>query len=73
MTRCPKCGAHIKYIPVSFQVDVRGTIAVEPEESELVNDGGRIVKGHVRHRCPEGEIMTGKTTEETFTPPMAAW
>jgi hypothetical protein len=53
MTRCPKCGAHIKYIPVSFQMDVRGTIAVEPDYTELVNDGGRIVKGHVRHRCPE--------------------
>ena len=53
MTKCLKCGAHIKYIPVSYQVDARGTIAVEPEYSEVICDSGRVVKGHVRHRCPE--------------------
>jgi hypothetical protein len=53
MTQCPQCGARIKYIPVSYRVDERGTIAVEPEYIEVINDGGRVIKGHLRHRCPE--------------------
>jgi hypothetical protein len=57
MTRCSKCGAEIKYIPVSYHVDAQGTIAVEPEYTEVINDGGRVIKGHVRHRCrPSEEI-----------------
>jgi hypothetical protein len=57
MTRCPKCGAEIKYIPVSYQVDAQGTIAVDPEYSEVISDSGRMIKGHSRHHCrPSEEI-----------------
>jgi hypothetical protein len=69
MTQCPKCGAHIKYIPVSYQVDVRGTIAVEPGYTEVINDGGRVIKGHARHCCPE--TVRENKTGETSGPPVA--
>jgi hypothetical protein len=53
MVKCPKCGAEIKYIPVSYTADQRGAITVEPEYTEIINDNGRVIKGHLRHRCPE--------------------
>jgi hypothetical protein len=61
MTKCPKCGAEIKYIPTRH-----GVAVVEPEYTEIINDDGRASRGHVRHRCPE------TVNEKALAPPAAA-
>jgi hypothetical protein len=61
MTRCRKCGAPIKYISVSYRMDPRGVIAVDPAYTEVINDNGRIISGHLRHLCPENREMEDKT------------
>jgi hypothetical protein len=66
MTQCPKCGARVKYIPVSYQVDTRGTIAVEPEYTEVINDNGRVLKGYPRHICPKKKEAQGDKRQEGF-------
>ncbi|MDR1230037.1 MAG: hypothetical protein LBK61_01410 [Spirochaetaceae bacterium] len=51
MVKCTKCGKEVKYIPVSCMKSDAGTVAVEPEYTGVITDGGREVKGHVRHIC----------------------
>jgi hypothetical protein len=53
MTKCPKCGAEIKYIPVGYNIEEMGVAIVDPKYTEIINDGGRLIKGHLRHCCPE--------------------
>jgi hypothetical protein len=53
MVKCPKCAAEIKYIPVFYTAGPQGSIAVEPEYTEIISDSGRVIKGHLRHRCRE--------------------
>jgi hypothetical protein len=45
---CPKCGAEIKYIPTRDS-----QIVVNAEYVEVINDRGRTVQGHFRHKCAE--------------------
>jgi hypothetical protein len=52
MTKCPKCGAEIKYIPMGF-ISAPGVAVVEPEYTETIGDNGRILKGYLWHRCPK--------------------
>ena len=54
MVKCPTCGAEIKFIPVTTDRE-RLAVMVEPEETEIIKDNGRVVKGHLRHKCPEKE------------------
>jgi hypothetical protein len=60
MTRCPKCGVEIKYIPVGYNIDETGVVIVDPDYTEIINDGGRLIKGHLRHRCREEYETNGK-------------
>jgi len=53
MVKCPKCGAEIKYIPMGFTRENRGVAVVDAEYTEVFNDNGRLIKGHIRHRCLE--------------------
>jgi hypothetical protein len=62
MTKCPKCGAEIKYIPVGYNIEEIGVVIVDPEYTEIINDGGRLIKGHIRHRCLE-KIRVNNTGE----------
>jgi predicted RNA-binding Zn-ribbon protein involved in translation (DUF1610 family) len=57
MVKCPKCGAEIKYIPVGYTQSATGTLIVEPEYTEVINDNGRVIKGHLRHKCPNGGMI----------------
>ena len=54
MVKCPTCGAEIKYIPVTADGE-RLAVMVEPEDTEVIQDSGRVVKGHLRHKCPENK------------------
>lgn len=61
MTKCPKCGVEIKYIPLGYEV--MGPVAiVEQDYIEVINDRGRVVKGHLRHRCLK--TKDGKADQE---------
>ena len=53
MVKCPKCGAEIKYIPIISMGHERTSAAVDPELTEVIQDSGRVVKGYLRHKCPE--------------------
>jgi hypothetical protein len=53
MVKCPKCGAEIKYIPTGYSESALGVVIVDPDYTEVINDNGRVIKGHRRHRCPE--------------------
>ena len=52
MVKCPKCGAEIKYIPVTSAGYERSAVTVETETTEVIQDSGRVVRGYLRHRCP---------------------
>lgn len=56
MVKCPKCGKEIKYIPTGYAESASGVIIVEPDYTEVINDNGRVVKGHTRHCCPETRL-----------------
>ena len=49
-TKCSKCGADVKYIPIA-NAQERTAIIVEPDYIEVIQDTGRAVKGHLRHTC----------------------
>lgn len=49
MTKCRKCGREIRYIPSRSSPD--GVLEAEPETVEVVAESGRIVRGHLLHRC----------------------
>ena len=51
MVKCSKCGAEIKYIPLTARVDALAMAIVDAAYTELINDNGRVIKGHVRHIC----------------------
>jgi hypothetical protein len=63
MTKCPKCGEEIKYIPVGYNIEEIGVAIVNPEYTEIINDGGRLIKGHLRHCCPDTEKKENKDNE----------
>jgi hypothetical protein len=48
--RCKNCGAEIKYIPVP-----NGHIVTEADYTEIITDTGRIIQGHIRHKCGVNE------------------
>jgi hypothetical protein len=50
---CPHCGREIRYIPIGYTESSIGVAIVEPEYTEIISDNGRMIKGHLRHRCPE--------------------
>jgi len=55
MTRCPKCGAEIRYIPCRPSQSPSGTLIVGAEAVEVIINNsfrnGRIVQGYLRHEC----------------------
>jgi hypothetical protein len=55
MVKCPICGKEIKYIPVSHTKSAAGVVIVESDYTEVITDSGRVVKGHLRHGCPDKE------------------
>jgi phage FluMu protein Com len=64
MVKCPKCGAEIKYIPVGYTQSATGTFIVDPEYTEVINDNGRVIKGHIRHKCPIFKNLDRITDDE---------
>jgi hypothetical protein len=59
MVKCPTCGAEIKYIPVGYVQSAAGAVIVEMEYAEVITDSGRVVKGHIRHKCPDKMYLRG--------------
>ena len=57
MVKCPKCGAEIKYIPVTSPGHERLAVTVEPETTEVIQDTGLVARGHLRHKCPEEKTI----------------
>ena len=55
MTRCPKCGAEIRYMPCRASQSPSGVLIVEAVTVEVITDSGRIVQGYLRHECPKGD------------------
>ncbi|GHU09565.1 hypothetical protein FACS1894151_07580 [Spirochaetia bacterium] len=53
MVKCPKCEAEVMYIPMGFRSEPLGVAMVNVDYIEIINDRGRVVKGHLRHECPE--------------------
>jgi len=53
VVKCADCGAEVKYIPVFDSAQGRTAIMVEPGYTEVVQDTGRVTKGHLRHSCPK--------------------
>lgn len=47
MQRCLTCGKIVKYIATGFKT----ATACEAEKIEIVLEGGRILKGYMRHVC----------------------
>jgi hypothetical protein len=55
MVKCSKCGAEIKYIPMATRSESGASVIVDAGYIEVINDNGRVIKGHIRHKCPEKE------------------
>jgi len=47
---CHKCGGEIKYIALRDK-----TVIVDTDYVEVITDRGRVVEGHIRHKCPENK------------------
>ena len=59
MVKCPSCGMEIKYIPVGYNQSSICILIVEPDYTEVFTDSGRMVKGHIRHKCPDKMYLRG--------------
>jgi hypothetical protein len=67
MVKCSKCGAEIKYIPMGHYSTSKTTETVDAGYIEIINDNGRMIKGHLRHKCPtkiEIDAATGIATDK---------
>ena len=51
MTRCPKCGAEIRYVPCRPSQSPSGVLIVGAKTVEVITDSGRVVQGHLMHEC----------------------
>jgi len=58
--KCSHCGGEVKYIPTVSIENGRTAIIVEPEYTEVVQDNGRVTKGHLRHKCPKTDAKEGQ-------------
>lgn len=59
--KCPKCGSIILWIATKD-----GPVMAEREETEILTETGRRVRGHRKHKCPEG--VDGGISSETGIP-----
>jgi hypothetical protein len=64
MVKCPACGKEIKYIPVGYTQSAAGVVMAETGYTEVITDSGRVVKGHLRHKCPDKMYLHGVTDDD---------
>jgi len=62
--KCPKCGAEIKYIAMGAYASSVAVAIVDPGYTVVINDNGREIKGHLRHKCPEKKSENTRAKED---------
>lgn len=63
MTRCHHCNTPIRYI-----TDAQHIFIVEAQETTLITERGRKVKGYRLHVCPTKKQLTERVGADTSAP-----